>query len=1120
MKRLKRMLLVNWYFFQKEVIEFDTLTFLTGKNGTGKSTIIDALQLVLLADTSGSFFNKSANGKSRRTLAGYLRGELTDDEAGGFTCLRNDRFTSYVALEFYDEEKGRPFTAGCCFDIYSASDTPHVFFGYHGVIPEDLYIVEGLPLSIEKLRRWIYAEHPESTKMITSVNKEFRDYLYGKLGGLQAKFADLFKKAVPFTPIADIQKFITEFVFGHEQPVDIRAMQETIESYTQMEQEAARLQERQALLEEIASQHGEYRRLRAQVQANQYIAERADCDLAARAAEAKKQDLARQEQKLEQDRLALKEKRRESEAIDAQYTRVKTELASSGLQRHIEELEKARDALKQQIAGWQTAYDKRNRDFARLTANWREVLRGCGALPAEKTEVLGERTKVSLETFAQQRRAAARAMEALAGKELSAIALPDAQAAGRAMLALDRGVVALQDNVEQDLREAAQAVAALVEEQSFLQAGRQRYPESVTALRRALEERLAAQTNAGASVRMVAELWDVRDQAWRNAVEGYLNTQRYNLLVAQEDYQAAAAIYDSVKDALHIHGVAVVDIAAIRRLRPERRPGSLAEEIVTDDADARLYADFLLGRVMKCENLQEHNRQEISITKGCMLYQQKAIRHLNPKVWERPLLGQGARLLRLRQVEEELEQKRRASEQVSCWSVALRKIARRQWLGTSELEDWDAAQKALAMIPAARREWEEKQAELDAIDREPLFALQEKAQELKRARTECNEQIDALNRSIGDKERACRILREEQIPRAQAEQERLRHELEGTYPADWRSQVGEPRYRQEISTHAGLEEVSANFRRSAKQAGTSADKARSGLRDARIDYNRRYQMGLDVEKEDNAAFDEILQEIRENRLPAYLGKIRDAKEKAMEQFQEEFIGVLHTNISNAERAIRDLNYALRATPFSEDSYAFQVKPNPEYRRFYDMFTDRMNLESYTLFAEQFRQKYAAEIEELFGILTSTNTGDIDKRVEQYTNYRTYLQFDLTVTTPDGLVQRLSRMMEKKSGGETQTPFYIAVLASFAQLYRMDHDPRGSTIRLIVFDEAFSKMDGERITQSMKILRDFKFQVILSAPPDKIGDISTLVDRNLCVMRKGHTTIVRAFDPREEEYVES
>ena len=42
MKRLKKILLLNWLYFQKQLIEVDDINFLTGKNGAGKSTIIDA----------------------------------------------------------------------------------------------------------------------------------------------------------------------------------------------------------------------------------------------------------------------------------------------------------------------------------------------------------------------------------------------------------------------------------------------------------------------------------------------------------------------------------------------------------------------------------------------------------------------------------------------------------------------------------------------------------------------------------------------------------------------------------------------------------------------------------------------------------------------------------------------------------------------------------------------------------------------------------------------------------------------------------------------------------------------------------------------------------------------
>lgn len=98
MKVMTKLLLIHWHYFSHELIEFGGLNFLTGKNASGKSTIIDALQLILLGDTSGSFFNKAASGRGNRTLKGYLMGELGDDEESGFHYLRNGRFTSYIAI--------------------------------------------------------------------------------------------------------------------------------------------------------------------------------------------------------------------------------------------------------------------------------------------------------------------------------------------------------------------------------------------------------------------------------------------------------------------------------------------------------------------------------------------------------------------------------------------------------------------------------------------------------------------------------------------------------------------------------------------------------------------------------------------------------------------------------------------------------------------------------------------------------------------------------------------------------------------------------------------------------------------------------------------------------------
>lgn len=117
-----------------------------------------------------------------------------------------------------------------------------------------------------------------------------------------------------------------------------------------------------------------------------------------------------------------------------------------------------------------------------------------------------------------------------------------------------------------------------------------------------------------------------------------------------------------------------------------------------------------------------------------------------------------------------------------------------------------------------------------------------------------------------------------------------------------------------------------------------------------------------------------------------------------------------------------------------------------------------------LFALPFQQKYGPLIEKLFSQITMADDTQLNARkqselqenIVRYTDFRTYLKFDLETTDQNGSKQLLSQTLNMKSGGETQTPFYIAVLASFAQLIPRQRCYRfGNTVRLVVFDEAFN-----------------------------------------------------------------
>ena len=135
--------------------------------------------------------------------------------------------------------------------------------------------------------------------------------------------------------------------------------------------------------------------------------------------------------------------------------------------------------------------------------------------------------------------------------------------------------------------------------------------------------------------------------------------------------------------------------------------------------------------------------------------------------------------------------------------------------------------------------------------------------------------------------------------------------------------------------------------------------------------------------------------------------------------------------------------------------------------------------------------------------TKDEMDEAKRNMDKYADYRTYLSFDMQqiVHGDKEMTIGLSKMIKKNSGGEGQNPLYVALLASFAQLYKINLSPkmhRSPTLRLVVLDEAFSKMDAEKVASCISLIRGLGFQAIISATNDKIQNYLENVDKPSCM----------------------
>jgi uncharacterized protein YPO0396 len=407
------------------------------------------------------------------------------------------------------------------------------------------------------------------------------------------------------------------------------------------------------------------------------------------------------------------------------------------------------------------------------------------------------------------------------------------------------------------------------------------------------------------------------------------------------------------------------------------------------------------------------------------------------------------------------------------------------------------------------------QDEFARLDLQTIAALRAEVAARQAQADQLQGELAQLDRNIGGLEMRVKTLAEETIPSlereadqiAQSAGEFLRFEQAEDALDEVVKEYERRRERQPLET------VLQNATRYEGDYQTAEARSRDRLREAKQAYSLKYDFGYD-EDEDAARYVRERDKYTQSELPQYEERIAAQRKLAEQELVENFIHRLREQIEDARQQLGHLNTTLATLRFGGERFEFIAHPEPSLRPVYEMLMDSQSALGDSLADSDFRQKHQQGWDLLFERLAKGQTDDAATELRELQDYRNYLQYDIRIHYPNGDHALFSQINAKKSGGETTTPFYVAMAASFAQAYRLNQPRASDTIRLALFDEAFSKMDSARTASALKFMVDTHLQVLLATPPDKAAGLLPYVDCVRTVVRQNNHSFVIEMDKTE------
>ncbi|MFN7138330.1 MAG: SbcC/MukB-like Walker B domain-containing protein, partial [Limisphaerales bacterium] len=234
---------------------------------------------------------------------------------------------------------------------------------------------------------------------------------------------------------------------------------------------------------------------------------------------------------------------------------------------------------------------------------------------------------------------------------------------------------------------------------------------------------------------------------------------------------------------------------------------------------------------------------------------------------------------------------------------------------------------------------------------------------------------------------------------------------------------------------------------------------------------------LAIESEENDAYAKQLSKLEESEIPEYKTKAERERKNWESLFRTQILEKLHTALSEVKNLLFILNQELRKRPIGNNRYQISHWQNPDYKIYHELLEASSLARADELFFSSAEPRFQDAIQHFLKTLTEHSDS---QEAERLLDYRHYFEYDMEVFEEDGRKTSVDKHSGKFSGGENQSPYFIAILASYLRAYRRYSSRKQEpSIGLVPIDEAFSKLSGERIKDCITAMKAFDLQGVFS-----------------------------------------